>query len=168
MVAVGRIGKDDRKQNIIGSGPRTFSMKHLQCQDFSARAIPGILFCNFNCRSKILERIQYVLCNIGKFCLMPNSWTYNFVKVSGHNLESSRTRGFYMDFLGKGYGFLSHFLFFLYSVMYSNWTLSCRGGWNRKKKSRKTFVWISTKNSASVLAVAFSSSLLSNNRATAQ
>ncbi len=26
--------------------------------------------------------------------LKPNSWTYNFVEVSGHNLERSQTRGF--------------------------------------------------------------------------
>ncbi len=29
----------------------------------------------------------------------PNSWTYNFVEVSGHDLESSQTWGFFMDFL---------------------------------------------------------------------
>ncbi len=27
-------------------------------------------------------------------CLKPNSWTYNFIEVSGHNLESSQTWGF--------------------------------------------------------------------------
>ncbi len=44
--------------------------------------------------------------------LKPNSWTYNHVKVSGHNLESSQKWGFCMDFLnhgGSGYGFLSGF-----------------------------------------------------------
>ncbi len=29
----------------------------------------------------------------------PNSWTYNFVQVSGHNLESSQTGGFRVQFL---------------------------------------------------------------------
>ncbi len=28
----------------------------------------------------------------------PNSWTFNFIEVSGHNLESSQTYGFCMDF----------------------------------------------------------------------
>ncbi len=43
----------------------------------------------------------------------PNSWTYNFVEVSGHNLESSQAWGFLYGFLkplGKGYGFRSGFL----------------------------------------------------------
>ncbi len=31
--------------------------------------------------------------------LKPNSWTYNFVEVSGHNLESSQTWGFRIQFL---------------------------------------------------------------------
>ncbi len=31
----------------------------------------------------------------------PNSWTYNFIEVSGHNLESSQTWGFCMDFLNQ-------------------------------------------------------------------
>ncbi len=30
-----------------------------------------------------------------KFLLKPNSWTYNFVEFSGHNLESSKTWGFH-------------------------------------------------------------------------
>ncbi len=29
----------------------------------------------------------------------PNSWTYNFIEVSGHKLESSQTWGFCMGFL---------------------------------------------------------------------
>ncbi len=29
----------------------------------------------------------------------PNSWTYNFVEVSGHNLESSKTWGFHIQCL---------------------------------------------------------------------
>ncbi len=34
----------------------------------------------------------------------PNSWTCNFVEVSRHNLESSQTWGFCMDFLTIGKG----------------------------------------------------------------
>ncbi len=55
--------------------------------------------------------------------LVPNSWMYNFVEVSGHNLESSQTWGFCMDFLnhmeGEGNGFLSGFPRFSFTV-YSN------------------------------------------------
>ncbi len=39
----------------------------------------------------------------------PNSWTYNFVEVSGHNLESSQVWGFSIHFLNqreRGSGFL--------------------------------------------------------------
>ncbi len=31
--------------------------------------------------------------------LKPNSWTYNFIEISGHNLESSQTWGVCMDFI---------------------------------------------------------------------
>ncbi len=34
----------------------------------------------------------------------PTSWMYNFVEVSGHNLESSQTWGFCMDFLNHSKG----------------------------------------------------------------
>jgi hypothetical protein len=36
--------------------------------------------------------------------LKPNSWTYNFVEFSGHNLESSQTWDFCMDFLNHREG----------------------------------------------------------------
>ncbi len=36
--------------------------------------------------------------------LKPNSWTYNFIEVSWHNLESSQTWGFCMDFLNQREG----------------------------------------------------------------
>jgi hypothetical protein len=36
--------------------------------------------------------------------LKPNSWTYSFFEVSGHNLESSQTWGFCMDFLNHREG----------------------------------------------------------------
>jgi hypothetical protein len=45
----------------------------------------------------------------------PNSRMYNFVEVSRHNLESSQTWGFCMDFLNHregGYGFLGFDLTF--------------------------------------------------------
>ncbi len=45
----------------------------------------------------------------------PNSWTYNFIEVSGHNLESSQTLGFCMDFLNcrEGGMVFDQFSFFL-------------------------------------------------------
>ncbi len=48
----------------------------------------------------------------------PNSWTYNFVEVSWHTLESSQTGGFCMDFLNqREEGMFSMFsCFLLYSV----------------------------------------------------
>jgi hypothetical protein len=36
--------------------------------------------------------------------LRPNSWTYNFIEVSGHILESSQTCGFCMDFSNRREG----------------------------------------------------------------
>ncbi len=51
----------------------------------------------------------------------PNSWTHNFVEVSGHNLESSQTWRLCMDFLNHREGgtcmvFNQVFLFLFYSV----------------------------------------------------
>ncbi len=49
----------------------------------------------------------------------PNSWTCNFVEVSEHNLESSQTWGFSMDFLNHREGgmvFYQISSFLLYSV----------------------------------------------------
>ncbi len=63
-------------------------------------------------------------------CQEPYSWTYNFVGISGHNLESSQNRGFLYR---RGYGFLSGFLPFS-SAVYSNWTVeTVRGGVSWKK-----------------------------------
>ncbi len=43
--------------------------------------------------------------NIQTVCgLKPNSWTYNSVEVSRHNLESSQTWGFCMDFWNQREG----------------------------------------------------------------
>ncbi len=49
----------------------------------------------------------------------PNSWTYSFFEVPGHNLESSQTWGFCMDLLNHREGgvvFCQVFFFLLYSV----------------------------------------------------
>ncbi len=72
-----------------------------------------------------------------------NSRTYNFVEVSGHNLEGSQTGGFCLDFLnhrGRGYGFLADFppvSFTVYSVqctVYTNGTVVIvRGSVSLKK-----------------------------------
>ncbi len=47
----------------------------------------------------------------------PNSWTYNFVEVSGHNLESSQTWGFCMDFLNHSEGGMVFYQVFLLSPL---------------------------------------------------
>jgi hypothetical protein len=49
----------------------------------------------------------------------PNSWTYNFVEVSWHNLEISQTWGFWMDFLNHKEGGMFFYQVFLLSVQYS-------------------------------------------------
>ncbi len=112
----------------------------------------------------------YVLCGCELWCAehynqKPNSWTYNFVEVSGHNLESSQTWGFCMNVLGRGYGFSSGCSPFFFTV-YSNWSVETVRGcvslkkyksqgkavevaMNRKEETFKTFVLISCKNLAS-------------------
>ncbi len=74
--------------------------------------------------------------------LKPNSWTYNFVEVSGHNFESSQTWGFPIQCL--------HY------KPVSNQFCSREGRskkprwlWIARKKTIKTFVPITSKNSAS-------------------
>ncbi len=54
----------------------------------------------------------------------PNSWTYNFVEVFGHNLESSLTWGFFLHLLNhrEWVCFLSGFPPFFFTV-YSSWTV---------------------------------------------
>jgi len=47
----------------------------------------------------------------------PNSWTYNFFEVSGHNLESSHTWGFCMDFLNHREGDMVFYQVFLLSPL---------------------------------------------------
>jgi hypothetical protein len=54
----------------------------------------------------------------------PNSWTYNFVEVSGHNLASSLKWGFCMDFLNHREGGMVSIRFssfLLYNVQQLNW-----------------------------------------------
>ncbi len=46
-------------------------------------------------------------------CLKPNSWIYNFVEVSRHNLESSQTWGFCMNFLNHREGMVFYQVFLL-------------------------------------------------------
>jgi hypothetical protein len=49
----------------------------------------------------------------------PNSWTYNFIEVSVHNLESFQTSGFCMEFLNNREGVwfsISFFSFLLHTV----------------------------------------------------
>jgi hypothetical protein len=47
----------------------------------------------------------------------PHSWRYNFVEVSGHNLESSQTWGFCMDFLNEREGGMVFYPVFLRSPL---------------------------------------------------
>ncbi len=49
--------------------------------------------------------------------LKPNSWTYNFVEVSGHNLESSQTWSFCMNFLHHREGGMVFYQVFLLSPL---------------------------------------------------
>jgi hypothetical protein len=95
----------------------------LQCwQCWRQRA--GALYCRL-CNDCLLDTfivcvdIRHDLTSKPKRVQKPNSWTYNFVEVSGHNLESSRTWGFCLDFLNqrKGIWISTRFSSFLiYSV----------------------------------------------------
>jgi hypothetical protein len=61
------------------------------------------------------EPLIYSMAVRARTFLNPNSWMSNFVEVSGHNLESSQTWGFCMDFLNHREGgkvFLSVFSHF--------------------------------------------------------
>ncbi len=55
----------------------------------------------------------------------PNSWTYNFLEVSGHNLESSQTWGTCMDFLNHREGGMVFYQVFLPSPLQCTVT-NCR------------------------------------------
>ncbi len=56
--------------------------------------------------------------------LKPNSWTYNFVEVSGHNLESSQTWGSCMDFLKHRDGSMVFYEVFLLSPLQKLWEVA--------------------------------------------
>ncbi len=116
---------------------------------------------------------------LGNECIQrPNSWTYSFVEVSGHNLESSHPWRFCMDILKGVWHEIFDFSFFHTSVspgplsillvsfrFFSKirgdnreWMFVCgvnvslkkyKWVWIVGKKTPKTFVWISSKNSAS-------------------
>ncbi len=47
----------------------------------------------------------------------PNSWMYNFLEISGHNLESSQTWGFCMDFLNHREGSMVFYHVFFLSTL---------------------------------------------------
>jgi hypothetical protein len=71
---------------------------------------------------------------INRNTLKPNSWTYNIVEVSGHNLDSSQTWGFCMDFLNHREGsMVSGFHPFSFTV-YSNRTVEIVRGCVSLKK----------------------------------
>ncbi len=55
--------------------------------------------------------------------MKPNSWTYNIIEVSWHNLESSQTWGLCMDFLNHREGGIIFYQVFLLSPLQSNWTV---------------------------------------------
>jgi hypothetical protein len=78
-------------------------------------------------------------------CQKPNSWTNNFVEVSGHNLDSSHTCGFRIQCLH--YKPVSNH-FFLKGGGGSK-ILQKRWLWIARRKTLKTFVPITSKNSAS-------------------
>jgi len=87
----------------------------------------------------------------------PNSWTYNFIEVSGRNLESSLTSGFCMDFLNQREGGIVFCIRVSSFLLYRNCKrlrdlkkLKSQGkSVNKRRKTLKTFVWISSKNSVS-------------------
>jgi hypothetical protein len=58
------------------------------------------------------------------FSLTPNSWTYNSVEVSWHNLESSQTWCFFMDFLNCRKGGMVFYQVFLLSPLQCTVTYS--------------------------------------------
>ncbi len=85
-----------------------------------------------------------------------NSLMYNFVEVSGHNLESSQTWGLWMVFFNHRKGGMVFYQVFLISPLQC--TVNC---WNcmrlrefeeieiSRQSCRGDFVWISSKNTAS-------------------
>ncbi len=66
---------------------------------------------NPNCQEWSLQK--FYIWSVQK----PNSWTYNFAEVSGHNLESFQTWGFCMDFLNHREGGMVFYQVFLLSPL---------------------------------------------------
>ncbi len=58
---------------------------------------PVAIYSTCKCMSD--DRYPYIA-----FAWKPNSWSYSFIEVSGHNLESSQTWGFCIDFLNQREG----------------------------------------------------------------
>jgi hypothetical protein len=104
-------------------------------------------------------------------------WTNNFVEVSGHNLESSQTWGFCMALLNHRKGGMVFYQVLLFSPLQCT-VMNCRARnfkrlrefaenknlkaklywwlWIARRKALKTFVLISSKNSASIVWRSFS------------
>jgi hypothetical protein len=70
-----------------------------------------------------------------RLLLKPNSWTFNFVEVSGHNFVRSQTWGFCMDFLNhREGGIIIYQVFFLPLLQCTvaglyNWDIQYKYGW---------------------------------------
>ncbi len=62
---------------------------------------------------KWTKEVLYTMYSRGFITLKPDSWTYNQVEVSGHNLGSSQTWGFCMDFLNHCEGGMVFYQVFL-------------------------------------------------------
>ncbi len=93
---------------------------------------------NRTCRRLFCQKFYFSEQLQGDGDMKPNSWMYNFIEVSGHNLESFQTWGFFTDFLnrkGKGVWFFIRFSsFLLYSTVHSNWTVETVRGCVSLKK----------------------------------
>ncbi len=57
-----------------------------------------------------LENLLFILFFKG-YVQKPDSWTYSFVEVNVHNLESSQTSDFSMDFLNQTEGDMVFYTF---------------------------------------------------------
>ena len=91
-------------REVAGALRKVHSNRRELCGEILKNKFPS----NINC---------LVFINLFRYSLEHTS--YNLIEVSGHNLESSQTWGFCMDFLNHregGYGFLSGFLPFSFKV----------------------------------------------------
>ncbi len=79
---------------------------------------PSCIFSSINISEKRVSTLTLTKQSIFQ---KPHSWTYNFVEVHRHNLESSQIWSFCMDFLNHRelrYGFLSGFPPFSFSIVH--------------------------------------------------